>query len=391
MFKMTFYHLARNRGATLLMLLALSITFYFPILSNALSSILHDHMMNRAERTPLIVVAKGSRFQAVLNTIYFRTDTLETLPKKVFNELRKKDDVQVIPLYNMFSAKVAAENDYLSVPIIATNQEYLKYRSLLVDEGRIFVAPGEIVLGAKLAERSGARVGDTILSEISSLINLNAIYPLKLNVVGVLEESGSEDDGMIFSDLKSGWIMAGLFHGHGDPVELGDDYVLEKDDDVTVMKKNVITYTEIDSDNLRDFHFHGDDNDLPLTSLIVLPATERASIITAGRINARGTYSAYRPDVVMEEFFGLVFAINKIFNSYFVLVMSAVGCFIAIAIQLSARLRRDEFRTIQTLGGSRFVAFKLYGCEYAILLSVSLTIAMVGAFATITLLKSFFV
>lgn len=391
MFKITFYHLMRNKWVTLLMLLALSITFYFPILSNALSSLLNRHMMSRAEQTPLIVVAKGSRFQSVLNTIYFRTETLETISKKVYDKLSTRKNIEVIPIYNVFRAKVSIADEFESIPIIATTQDYLNFRGLETRTGDVFLFPGEIVIGHKLAQQTGLQVGDTVLSEISSLINLNAIYPLRMKITGILKETGTEDDGMIFSDLKSGWIMAGLFHGHGTPLELGKDYILNTNDQVTVMKKNVITYTEITDDNLNSFHFHGDYGELPLTSLIVVPKDERAAVITAGRINAQGKQSAYRPVAVMEEFFDLIFAINKIFNSYFVLVMSAVSCFIAIIILLSSRLRRDEFKTIQTLGGSRYVVFKLYFCEYSILLITSLLVALLCAAQTISILKNIYI
>jgi len=156
------------------------------------------------------------------------------------------------------------------------------------------------------------------------------------------------------------------------------------------MKKNVISYTEITESNLNSFHFHGASEDLPLTSIIVLPNDEKAAVITAGRINAQGHYNAYRPAKVMEEFFGLVFAIHKIFNSYFILVMTAVSCFIAIAVLLSSRLRRDEFTTIQKLGGSRFVVLKLYLCEYGILLTLSLLLSISLAVSTIVLLKGIY-
>lgn len=391
MFKMTVYHLVRNKWTTLLMLLALSTTFYFPLLSNALSSLLHQHMMNRAESTPLVVVAKGSRFQSVLNTIYFKTETLEPLPRSVYDELLERDDVEVIPIFNAFKAKVSIGDEFQSIPIIATTQDYLGFRELEFENGGMFLFPGEIVIGHKLAEQTGLNVGDTVLSEISSLINLNAIYPLNLKITGILKESGTEDDGMIFSDLKSGWIMTGAFHGHGNPLEMGKDYILDDNDEVTVLKKNVVTYTEIDEANLRDFHFHGDPGELPLTSIIVIPEDERAGIITAGRINSRGIYNAYQPVTVMEDFFGLIFAVNKIFNSYFILVMSAVSCFIAIIVLLSARLRKDEFKTIQTLGGSRFVVFKLFLCEYSILLISSLVISFLLTAQTLIILKNIYI
>ena len=388
MFRITFYHLMRNKRATMLMVLALGITFYFPLLSNALSRVLYTQMMQRAEQTPLIVVAKGSRFVAVLNTIYFQSETLDPIPMRVYNDLRRRDNVQAIPIYNMFRARVPMDNAFESIPIVATTHDYLRFRGLKPKEGSIFFYPGDIVIGYDLARQSGLQVGDTILSEISSLINLNAIYPLSLKITGILDRTGTEDDGMIFSDLRSGWIMSGHFHGHGTPLELGEDYILTAEENVATMRQNVITYTEVTEENIRSFHFHGDQEELPLTAIIVIPQDERAMTITAGRINAQGRYSAYRPNKVMEEFFGVVFAVNRIFNSYFVLVMSAVVCFISIIILLSSRLRKDEFKTIQTLGGSRFVVWKLYFCEYSILLVSSLLLAALLTWQTLSIVKN---
>jgi putative ABC transport system permease protein len=390
MFKITYYYLLRNKLIASLMLLALSITFYFPILSNSLSSILYKQMMKRAEQTPLIITAKGSRFLSVLNTIYFHTETLEPIPYSVYEKIRNTKNLQAIPIYNIFRAKVNIDDDFQSIPIVSTTQDYLSYRGLKPTEGGYFFFPGEIVVGHKLAQEAGLKVGDTLLSEVSSIMNLNAIYPLRLKITGILSANNTEDDGMIFSSLKSSWIMSGLFHGHEKPKELGANYILSDKEDVTVMKSNVISYTEVTTENIRDFHFHGDENELPLTSIIVIPDDLKTTIITASRINTEGQYKAYRPDVVMKEFFNLVFAIHKIFNSYFILIMSSVTCFIAIIILLSSRLRKEEFATIKKLGGSPFIVFKLYACEYSVLLTLSIISASILTYTTITLLKNIF-
>ena len=391
MFKMTFYHLIRNKRTTILMILALSITFYFPLLSNALSRVLYTQMMQRAEETPLIVAAKGSRFVAVLNTIYFQSETLDPLPMRAYNDLRQHDNVQAIPIYNMFRARVPMHDTFTSIPIVATTHDYLHFRNLRIHKGSLFFYPGEIVIGYDVAKQSGLTVGDTILSEISSLINLSTIYPLSLKITGILEKTDTEDDGMIFSDLRSGWIMSGHFHGHGTPLELGDDYILNAEENIATMRQNVITYTEVTEENIRSFHFHGDQAELPLTAVIVIPRDERSLVITAGRINAQGHYSAHRPNKVMEEFFGIVFAVNRIFNSYFALIMSAVVCFISIIMLLSARLRKSEFSTIRTLGGSRFVVCKLYICEYSILLAVSLLLAALLTWQTLSVIINMYI
>ena len=90
------------------------------------------------------------------------------------------------------------------------------------------------------------------------------------------------------------------------------------------------------------------------------------------------------------KFFSLVFAVNRIFNSYFVLVLVAVTCFFIIINILSIRLRREEFTTIKKLGGSRFFVFKLYACEYAVLLTSSLAFTVMLALIAISIIKSIY-
>ena len=41
-------------------------------------------------------------------------------------------------------------------------------------------------------------------------------YPLKMKVVGILAASNSADDGAVFVDLKTQWVIEGFGHGHQD-------------------------------------------------------------------------------------------------------------------------------------------------------------------------------
>jgi putative ABC transport system permease protein len=118
---------------------------------------------------------------------------------------------------------------------------------------------GDAVLGAAVADRLGLEPGDALVSSPENLFDLAGVYPLKMNVVGVLKKSHTSDDLAVFVDLKTAWIIEGLGHGHQDLVKSQDTSVIlnRTEKNVTANAKLQI-YTEISKLNLDSFHFHGD-------------------------------------------------------------------------------------------------------------------------------------
>jgi hypothetical protein len=50
------------------------------------------------------------------------------------------------------------------------------------------------VIGCKVAQALGVQTGDHLISDRDNIVNLAGQSPLRLSVVGVLEESFSPDD-----------------------------------------------------------------------------------------------------------------------------------------------------------------------------------------------------
>ena len=102
-----------------------------------------------------------------------------------------------------------------SRPIIGTTPDYFRQRGLAVRAGRLPILVGEAVLGATVARDLGLGPGDTLLSDYEKPYDISTTYPLKMHVSGVLAESGSPDDGAVFVDVKTAWVIEGIGHGHG--------------------------------------------------------------------------------------------------------------------------------------------------------------------------------
>ena len=80
---------------------------------------------------------------------------------------------------------------------------------------------GDCLLGWKVAQDLGLKVGDGLLSEPENLLDLSGPAPLRMHVRGLLNRTGTADDEVIFCHLETTWIMAGIGHGH-DVVKTSD-------------------------------------------------------------------------------------------------------------------------------------------------------------------------
>ena len=152
----------------------------------------------------LIVGAKGSSTQLVLNVV-FRMDTATpNILHRTYGNLRDDPRVDV-------AVPVAMGDAFQGFRYVATTSAYFgafpwRRKTFAVAAGRFFRddAPDqpayEAVLGADAARRTRLRVGDRFYEGEEM-----AEYPL--TVVGLLGSTGSADDQAIFFSLPSYWAM----------------------------------------------------------------------------------------------------------------------------------------------------------------------------------------
>jgi putative ABC transport system permease protein len=140
-------------------------------------------------------------------------------------------------------------------------------------QGGLFALLGECVVGSQVADELGLAPGDQLLTDRENILDIAGLYPLKMNVVGVLAPSRTADDQAVFIDLKTAWVIQGLGHGHQDlSQETDESKLLSRDEKSIVASAAVLPYTEITESNLDSFHFHGELDEFPLTSNSCHPA-----------------------------------------------------------------------------------------------------------------------
>ncbi len=360
----TFYlawrYLAFHKLKTFILVTSVALMVYLPIGLRVLVDQSSRQLTARAQATPLVIGAKGSQLELVLNTLYFRSDYPEI--QRYQESIRVSDSRLAIPLYVRFHSQ--------GHPIVGTTLEYFDFRALKVRSGRLPAVIGECVLGARVAAALQAQVGDGVISSPENLFDLAGVYPLKMRISGILEFSDSPDDDAIFVDLKTTWIIEGLGHGHQDltaPEAVSG--ILAREEDRIVANASVVQYSEITQDNRDSFHFHGDLSDYPITAVIAVPQDQKSAALLQGRyLSPEGGAQIVRPTRVMEELLDTVLTVQNFVVAGAIVVGLATLATVTLVFLLSLRLRRREMETLFKIGGGRLNVAAVMASEMAAVL-----------------------
>jgi putative ABC transport system permease protein len=318
--------------------------------------------MSRAVSTPLVVGAKGSALDLMMNSLYFGNEVPELITMEAYDKVMDTDLALPIPLYVRFKARGA--------PIVGTTLDYFDFRGLKVAEGNSLTMLGDCVVGAMVAERLNLKGGDSLVSSPENLFDLSGIYPLKMKVAGVLERSYTSDDLAVFLDIKTAWIIQGLMHGHEDVTKTRDNTViLRKTESNVIASAKLFHYMEITQDNMDSFHFHGDPASYPITAVIAVPHDEKSATILRGRyLSKEESYQIVKPEDVIDGLLQNIFRIKNVLDAVIVVVGFATVLAVVLIFALSLRLRQREIQTIFKLGCSRMTIARLLGAEIIIII-----------------------
>lgn len=357
-------YLGFYRWRTATLVAAITLIAVLPLTLEVLLNASERQLLSRAATTPLILGAKGSSLDLVMNSLYFDDEVPESISMAADEEVLEMALAAPIPLYVRFQAR--------GFPIVGTTLDYFSFRKLNVAQGRQLAMLGECVIGAAVAERLGLAPGDHLLSSPETLFDLAGVYPLKMQVVGVLAPSHSADDLGVFVDIKTAWVIEGLVHGHDDVTQIQDPTLVmgRSENNVTASAK-LVQFTEITSANVDAFHFHGDPAVYPLTALMLLPQDTRAGTLLRGRYLESTRYQIVQPKAVVDGLLQNIFRIKHVLDGVILIVGIAVVLAIILVFALSLRLRQREIDTIFKLGCSRLTITRLVGAEIGMILLTS--------------------
>jgi putative ABC transport system permease protein len=234
---------------------------------------------------------------------------------------------------------------------------------------------GEVVAGAKAAKQFRLGPGARLRTDLANVYNLSGAYPYVLEVVGVLEPTGTDDDDAFFVDLKTTWVLDGTVHGHTTvTAEQAVDNDGEQDGNLEASAA-IFLAQEITSETRASFHLHGDPEALPVTGFVVLPDDVRRHDQLLGALALDDDLAAVRPVEVVRSVLGIVLHVQEGLELAFALVAAATTGFFVLVLSLTLRLRDAELRLLRRLGCSRTAVAWIVGAEITI---IALTAAIVA-------------
>jgi len=354
-----------NKARTATLVACITLIAFLPVSLELLLDESERQLMSRAVSTPLVVGAKGSALDLVMNTLYFGDEVPELISMEASDRVMDTDLALPIPVYVRFRARGYA--------IVGTTLDYFEFRGLKVAEGRQIVVLGDCVVGAKVAEKLDLKPGETLVSSPETLFDLAGVYPLKMKVTGVLKKSHTSDDLAVFVDIKTAWVIQGLGHGHQDVTVLKDPtLVLKRTKDNVAATAKLYHYMEITDENIDSFHFHGDIAGYPITAVIAVPYDAKSETILQGRyLSKEETHQIVKPEDVIDGLLQNIFRIKNVLDAVISVVALATVMALVLVFALSLRLRQREIETIFKLGCSRMTIARLVTSEIFIIVLTS--------------------
>lgn len=160
-------YLSAAPGQTAVLVVGVAVALFLPLFTVLGTEQLEDALLQRAQDTPVLIGAPGNAFDLTLSALYFSSRPRQTIPYAA-----RRDAAHygvAVPLH--VASTVSGS------PLVATDLEYLRQRSLTLAAGRTPALLGEVVAGAAVAEAFQLSPGDTLRSDLTNLYNLAGAYP----------------------------------------------------------------------------------------------------------------------------------------------------------------------------------------------------------------------
>ena len=203
MLKFAFKNMAIKKVQIILIVLSIVISAGIGVLAFNVATQVDEGITSGAQYYSAIVGPAGSNTQLAMNTMYFTDSPVGTIPYSVVSSLQQDQRVDsVIPF--------AMADNYNGYNVVGTTPAYLKNKS--VAKGEMFTATAtmQAVVGSNIAKYCDLEVGDLIYTSHSA--SGTDTHTQGLTVVGILEESHSSFDNVVFTQIKTLWDM----HDHGE-------------------------------------------------------------------------------------------------------------------------------------------------------------------------------
>lgn len=199
MLKFALKNMGIKKVQIILIVISIIISASVGVLAFNVSNQVSDGITENAGYYSLIIGPAGSQTQLAMNSMYFTEEPLGTFPYYVYENL--KNDKQRV----LSAIPFAMADSYNGAKVVGTTSAFLSDK--IIGEGDMFTDGSTLqaVVGSRVAKENGLKVGDKIYTSHSA--QEDSLHDKAITVVGILEESFSVYDTVVFTQVETLWEM----------------------------------------------------------------------------------------------------------------------------------------------------------------------------------------
>ncbi|MFC3918447.1 ABC transporter permease [Deinococcus metalli] len=213
--------LRARAGALLLTVLAVALATATALVVPLVTRQVERGAQDAAQVFDLLVTAPGSGTQAVMSTLFYLDVPIGNVPHRVYEDLRTLPGTRrAVP--------IALGDNYAGFPIVGTTAQFFDQRLkpalppyFRVAQGQVFAREHDAVLGARVAQAAGLRVGSTFKGahglrdeadhEEGPGGESGDHHDESYTVTGILAPTGGPVDRAVLTPIETVWEV----HGEG--------------------------------------------------------------------------------------------------------------------------------------------------------------------------------
>ncbi|MFL0671411.1 MAG: ABC transporter permease [Erythrobacter sp.] len=281
----------------------------------------------------LVVGAKGSPLQLILSAVFHVDQPTGNIPAASLDLLRRDRAVtRAVPL--------ALGDNFKGFRIVGTDASFAGLYGVTLSEGRDFAAPMEVVLGAKVAKATGAKLGQKFVGSHGLGDDADGEQGhdhAPFVTVGILAPSGTVADRLILTQVASVWAVHGIEDDH-DHEDADHDH------------PQPVSAAPLQASG-------GGGPQADLTALLVTYRNASAAIRIPAMINRQTALQAAVPATETARLLALIGASLAGITIFAWLLAATGGLAIFVALLSALRAREGDLALLRVMGASRAQVF----------------------------------
>lgn len=203
MFKFAFKNMAIKKAKIVLVVISIVISACVGLLAYNVAQQVDSGFKTTAGYYDMIIGPSGSSTQLAMNTMFFTEKPLGTISYEHVEKLEKDMRVNKVVPFTM-------GDSYNAAKIVGTTPDFLDGKTMA--EGEMFAGKFQCVVGAAVAEKYSLTTGSQLITSHGLTGEGHAHESTPLTVVGILKETKTAYDNVIFTPLETVWAT----HDHGE-------------------------------------------------------------------------------------------------------------------------------------------------------------------------------